>query len=234
VTNAGTGSLFACALNEATTTISPNPPTPTSPTLYNGVSVITAGSQLTFKYVVTQTPAQEPTLGTLVDAGVTATCKTATGSSVTTSPALSADTSICKAPINPGISVSKTCAASIQKGTVVDGTANVAGLLVEVDFTVTIVNTGNVKLENFRITDTRTPGGTVTYTAVAFDDQTTSIAPGITKKFSKSYLPSDFGVGLTFSDTVAVASDVSISIGRSTVLTASASSSPATTCSLCP
>jgi hypothetical protein len=229
VANTGEGTLFDCSLTDASTG------TVTSP-VGSGASAITSSSSATFSYGITQTPNQQTVIGSLNDGGATASCKNAAGQDVPAVTSSPSDPTSCPVTLSPGITAHKSCSATLQQGQFsTSGGTSVSLVYAKVDFTVAVTNSGNLKLQNFKIVDNRSDGTSATLENIAFSDGSSVLNVGETKQFTSNYLPASVGAGQTVSDTASVNAEATLTVGLtgSNHLTASVSS-VTTTCSICP
>jgi hypothetical protein len=228
VSNTGEATLFDCSLSDASTgTVS----VPADV----GASAITEGGSAPFSYTITQSPPQQTTVGSLNDAGATASCKNAAGQSVPSVTSSPSNPAACPVTLTPAITAQKSCSATLQQGQFSTPSGSVNLVYAKVDFTVSVTNSGNLKLENFKIVDNRSDGTSATVENIVFSDGSSVLSAGDTKSFTADYVPASVGAGQTVSDTASVSAEATLTVGLdgSNHLTASASSVTAT-CSLCP
>jgi hypothetical protein len=227
VSNTGQATLFDCTLTDASTgTVS----TPAG----SGASAVSVGGSATFSYTITQSPSQQTSVGSLNDAGATASCKNAAGQPVPSVTSSASNPAACPVTLTPAITAQKHCSATLQQGQFSTPSGSSVNLVyAKVDFTVDITNSGNLKLQNFRIVDARSDGTSQTIENIVFIDGSSILAAGETKSFTSNYLPASVGSGQTVSDTASIDAEATLTAGLTPHLTASVSSVTAT-CSLCP
>lgn len=230
VSNTGEATLFDCSISDASTG------TVSSPAGV-GASSINSGSSATFSYSITQSPSQQTTIGSLNDAGATASCKNAAGQAVPSVTSSPSNPAACSVILTPAITAQKSCSATLQQGQFSTPSGSSVSLVyAKVDYTVSVTNSGNLKLQNFKIVDNRSDGTSVTVENIAFSDGSSVLSAGETKTFTANYVPASVGAGrsYTVSDTASVDSEAALTVGLSgsNHLIASASSVTAT-CSIC-
>jgi len=229
VSNTGEGTLFDCSISDASTGTVSSP-------VGSGASSINTGGSATFSYTITQTPAQQTTIGSLNDGVATGSCKNAAGQPVSSVTSSASNPAACPVTLNPAITAQKSCTATLQQGQFTSPSGSSVSLVyAKVDFTVSVTNRGNLKLQNFRIVDNRSDGTSATIGSIVFSDGSSVLAAGETKSFTANYIPASVGADKSVSDTASVDAEATLTVGLSgsNHLTAIASSVTAT-CSLCP
>jgi hypothetical protein len=153
------------------------------------------------EYNIIQDPSVQTSVGTLVDQDVTVTCEDNGGESHS---ATAGVTGACTAPINPALTITKTCTATLRAG----GLDSLPYLHFGVDFTGTVTNTGDVTITGLTLQDSQEDE------LVSVALSSTELAPGASATFADFYLAKKCAAftadGFQFSDTASATGTVKI------------------------